>query len=139
MIKKTISYTDYFGKERTEDFYFNLTKAELIELEMGTSGGLEYYMDRITKEQNNNELFQLFKKIILIGYGEKSDDGRRFVKSKEIQEAFCQTPAYDMLIMEFFEHPEYAAEFIRSMLPSDLNEKVSALGTGNVVEVGVPG
>lgn len=129
MIKKTITYTDYFDTERTEDFYFNLTKAELFEMEMGTDGGLEHYLQRISQEQDRDKLFQYFKKVILSAYGEKSDDGKRFVKSEELSQAFCQNPAYDILMMEFFNDPEYAAEFISAIMPKDLQEKVAELQT----------
>ena len=127
MIKKTITYTDYFGEERTEDFYFNLTKAELIEMEMSTTGGLENYLTKISKEQDRNKLFQYFKQVILAGYGEKSDDGRQFLKSEELSRKFCQCPAYDVLLMEFFDNPDYAATFINAMMPADLSEKVAEM------------
>lgn len=131
MIKKTISYTDYFGKERKEDFYFNLTKAELIEMEMTTAGGMEYYLTKITQEEDREKLFMYFKQVILAGYGEKSDDGRQFIKNDELRQKFVQCPAYDVLLMEFFENPEYAAKFINEMMPADLTEKVAELQANN--------
>ena len=127
MIKKTITYTDYFDQERTEDFYFNLEQSEIIELEMGITGGLEYYMQRITEEKNTDKLFQMFKKVLLLGYGQKSADGREFEKSEELSRKFSQTKAYDALIIEFFDNPEYAAEFIGKMLPQGLDAKVKEM------------
>lgn len=137
MIKKTITYTDYFDQPRTEDFYFNLTKAELIEMEMSTDGGLEYYLTKISQEQDRNKLFQYFKKVILAGYGEKSDDGRQFVKSDELRQKFEQCPAYDVLLMEFFDKPDYAATFINSMMPKDLSAKVEELQAKQTMRLSV--
>ena len=94
MKKETVTYTDYNGTERTEDFYFNLTKAEIMEMEMGTTGGLVEMIKRIVAAQDAPAIIKVFKDLILKAYGEKSPDGKRFIKSDEISTAFSQTEAY---------------------------------------------
>lgn len=120
MVKKTITYTDYNGETREEDFYFNLTKPELVELELGEDGGLRAYLEKIVKSKDARNVLAMFKKIIGLAYGIKSPDGRRFLKSKDISEAFFQSEAYVALYMELLENPDVAAAFIQSMLPADM-------------------
>lgn len=120
MLKKTIKYTDYNGTERTEDFYFNLTKAEILEMEMSEAGGLTAKLHRIIESKDNRELMRHFKYIIHKAYGEKSDDGRRFVKGDEISTAFEQTEAYEELFMELFSDAEKAAEFVNGIIPQGI-------------------
>ncbi len=119
MLKKTITYTDYNGTERTEDFYFNLSKAEAMEMEMGTSGGLTETIKKIIAAQDNPSIIKIFKDFILKAYGEKSLDGKRFIKSKEISEAFSQTEAYSQLFMELATNADAAAEFVNGIVPQD--------------------
>ena len=120
MIKKTINYVDYNGVERKEDFYFNLSKAEVAEMELSVDGGLSNMIEQIVNSKDNKEIIALFKQIILKAYGEKSPDGKRFVKSKEISEAFSQTEAYSELFVELALDEEKAANFIKGILPLDL-------------------
>lgn len=122
MIKKTITYTDYNGVERTEDFYFNLTKAELIDWQYSVDGGLYEILDKITKSADAAKIIDYFKEILLRSYGEKSDDGKRFIKSPELSTAFSQTEAYNMLYMELFSDADVASDFIKGILPSDFGE-----------------
>ena len=124
MLKKTITYTDWFGDERTEDFYFNLSKSELSELQASEEGGLIRFIDKIVKTVDQRKLIEMFKGLILKSYGEKSDDGRRFIKSKELSEAFSQTPAYDILFMELSSDDVAAADFIKGIIPADLADKL---------------
>ena len=119
MLKKTITYIDYNGTERTEDFYFNLSKAEAMELEMGTSGGLTETINRIVAAQDSPSIIKIFKDFILRAYGEKSLDGKRFIKSPEISEAFSQTEAYSQLFMELATNAEAAAEFVNGIVPQE--------------------
>lgn len=123
MLKKTITYRDYDDVERTEDFYFHLTQAELTQLAFSVDGGLEEYLKVITKSQNNSEILSMFQKIIAMAIGVRSEDGRRFIKTDEIRDDFLQTNAYQELFMELMMNPSYAVEFIRGALPSDLAEK----------------
>ena len=126
MKKETVTYTDYNGTERTEDFYFNLTKAEIMEMEMGTTGGLVEMIKRIVAAQDAPAIIKVFKDLILKAYGEKSPDGKRFIKSDEISTAFSQTEAYSILFMSFATDADKAAEFVNGIIPSDLEEKVNA-------------
>jgi len=121
MLKKTITYTDYDGVERTEDFFFNLSKAEVAEMEMSNHGGMERLIQQITMTQDRKRLVELFKEIILKSYGEKSMDGRRFIKSKELSEAFSQTEAYSELFMQLATDTDLASDFINGVLPQTNN------------------
>ena len=119
MLKKTITYTDYNGHQRTEDFYFNLNKAELVELELSASGGLTVMMDRVIAAEDNPTLFKIFKDLVLKAYGIKSDDGRKFIKNQEVRDDFAQTEAYSVLVMELVSDAEKAAEFFNLIIPQD--------------------
>lgn len=117
MVKKTITYTDYDGVERTEDFYFNLSKSELIKMEYGTEGGLTKILKKITDSKDTTEIMKYFDEILSKAYGEKSPDGKRFIKSKELYEAFAQTNAYDILFMELFSDTDKMTSFIKGIVP----------------------
>ena len=118
MLKKTIKYTDFSGNERTEDFYFNLTKAEIMEMEMGTTGGMAEMINKIVASQDAPAIIKIFKELILKAYGEKSADGKRFVKSEEISVAFSQTEAYSQLFMELATDADAAAKFVNGIVPT---------------------
>lgn len=117
MYKKTISYTDYDGNERTEDFYFNLTEAEVAKLELSTPGGLTKMMQRIVQEQNGQQIIDTFEDLIARSYGVKSPDGRQFQKSPELVKAFTQTEAYSKLFMELATDADAASEFFNHIIP----------------------
>ncbi len=117
MLKKTITYTDYNDVERTEDFYFNISKAEAMEMEMSVNGGLTTLINKIIATSDAPSIVAYFKEFILKAYGEKSLDGKRFVKSKELSDAFAQTEAYSNLYMELATNAEAAAEFVNGVLP----------------------
>lgn len=118
MLKKTINYTDYNGVERKEDFYFNLTKAEIVDMEMGEVGGYSEMIKKIIKTKDTPSLSKIFKDLILKAYGEKSADGRRFIKSKELSDEFAQTEAYTELYVELLSDDKAAADFINGITPS---------------------
>lgn len=117
MLKKTITYTDYNGVERTEDFYFNLTKAEIAEMELEVPGGMTTMIERITKTQDTPSLIKLFKDLILRSYGKKSDDGRRFIKNKELCDEFKDSEAYSELFMELATNADAASAFVNGITP----------------------
>ncbi len=117
MIKKKIKYVDFDGVEREETFYFNLSEAELIEMEFSTTGGMMDYIERIVAEKDSMRIMKLFKEIIMLAYGEKSPDGRRFVKSTEISTAFTQTGAYSVLMLELLQDADEAGAFIEGLIP----------------------
>lgn len=121
MLKQTITYTDYNGAERTEDFYFNLSKAEVMEMELSTSGGLAEMITKIVNAQDAPAIIKIFKEVILKAYGEKSPDGKHFIKSEEIATAFSQTEAYSKLFMELATDADKASAFINGIMP-DSNE-----------------
>ena len=118
MLKKTITYIDYNGTERKEDFYFNLSKAEIMEMEMGTTGGMVEMINKIVAAQDAPAIIDMFKKMILKAYGEKSADGKRFIKSKELSEAFSQTEAYSQLFMELATDADAASKFVNGIVPA---------------------
>lgn len=130
MLKKTITYTDYDGLERTEEFRFNLTKAELVDMELTTAGTFSETMKRIIAEKDIIRIAKLFKELLLKSYGVKSDDGKRFIKSQELSEAFSQTEAYSDLYIELLSNPEEAAKFFAEVAPK--MEEVSVVPAGNV-------
>ena len=120
MLKKTFTYVDYNGVERTEDFYFNLSKAEVTEMELSVEGGFSKMLEEIVKSNDNARILELFKEMVLKAYGEKSADGRRFVKSKELAEAFSQTEAYSEIFMELAMDEKAAAAFVNGIMPANL-------------------
>ena len=115
-----MTFKDLDGNDVTEDFYFSLSKAEITEMELSYSGGLSEHRMRIVKAEDGGEIIATFKKIILAAVGERSEDGRRFIKSEEISNNFSQTQAYSDLFMELVVDGEKAAEFVNAIVPSDL-------------------
>ena len=118
MIKKTITYTDYNDVTHTETYLFNLSKAECMEMEMSTSGGLTEMINKIIETQDVPAIIKIFKDLILKAYGVKSPDGKRFIKSEELSTAFAQTEAYSVLFMELATNAEEAAAFVNGIMPS---------------------
>lgn len=118
MLKKTIKYEDYNGVEREEDFYFGFSKAELFELQTTTDGGFAEKIQKAVKAQDMVAIMTLFKEIILKTVGKKSDDGKRFIKNKEIAEEFEQSPAYSILFMELATNAEEAKKFMEAVIPA---------------------
>lgn len=117
MLKKTVTYTDYNGVERTEDFYFNLTRSELMEMHLTTEGGMDEKINNIIKAKSQPELEKLFKEILLKSYGKKSPDGRLFMKNDEIRAEFEASPVYDELYMKLFTDENAAADFVNGVIP----------------------
>lgn len=122
MLKKTIKYTNYDGVEKEKDFYFNLKKSELVDLQYKTEKGFIDYIEQITSSGDSSKLWKAFRDIVMLSYGKKSDDGERFMKSEEISKEFEETEAFSVLIMELIEKEGAAADFINGIMPSDLKE-----------------
>lgn len=120
MLKKTINFVDYNDNERTEDFYFNLTKAEIAEMELSTVGGLTQMLRGMIAAQDMPAIVKFVKDLILKSYGKKSPDGKRFIKSPELSEEFMQTEAYSQLFMELSTDADKTAEFVNGILPADI-------------------
>lgn len=130
MLKETITYEDYNGNSRTEDFYFNLTEAELMEMEMSMNGGLAEMIQRIVSTQDAPAIIKIFKEMVLKAYGQKSLDGKRFIKSDAMREEFSQTEAYSQLFMKLATDADAAAKFVNGIMPAKLAEQAkSALPT----------
>lgn len=128
MLKKTIKYVDYNDEERVEDFYFNLTKAELTEMNFSEEGGLQNVLRQIMNTRSYTKIAELFKTIILKSYGEKSPDGKRFIKTDDngrpLAKSFEETQAYSELYMELASNDEAATAFIIGIIPKDIRESV---------------
>ena len=137
MLKKTITYTDYEGNERTEDFYFNLSKAEALEMQLGKAGGLARALEMIVATRDQPKIVEYFKEFILKSYGEKSPDGKRFIKSPEIVIAFSETEAFSMLFMELATNADAAAVFVEEVLPKQLEDHLPPQKKGAKAEVSV--
>lgn len=126
MLTKTIKYVDYNGVEREETFLFNLSKAEVAEMELSVSGGLVQMIEKIVAAEDGKLIIDLFKDIILRSYGEKSPDGRRFIKTKELSLGFSQTEAYSNLFMELATDADAAAAFVNGIVPIPIDKKSAA-------------
>lgn len=133
MLKKTITYTDYNGVERTEDHYFNLSKAEIAEMELSVKGGYTEMISAIVKEKDTPSIMKIFKEFIIRAYGKKSPDGRRFEKSEEISKDFLETEAYSTLLMELLSDAKAAADFINAIIP-----KVNETSSNNISSIPAP-
>lgn len=136
MYPKTIKYTDFNGTEREETFYFNLSKAEVMEMELGTAGGFTAILSRMIKSPDQVALSKLFKDIILKSYGEKSPDGRYFRKLSDagvpLSIAFSQTEAYSVIYMELLNDDVKAAEFIKGIAPVEVTDSDLAKATAEL-------
>lgn len=131
MLKKTITYIDYNDQKRTEDYWFHLTKSELIELDASNEGGLETTIRKIIKETDTKRIVELVKNLVLKSYGEKSTDGKRFVKSKEAAEAFMQTEAYSQLFVDLISDPDQMTAFFKGIIPQDVREQADKMAKEN--------
>lgn len=117
MFKKTVNYTDYDGNERKEDFYFNFTKAEIVEMQYSEVGGLQKMISNIIAADDKPRLISLFKDLVLKAYGQKSPDGRRFIKNQELRDDFAQTEAYSIIFMELATNDKAAQDFVNGITP----------------------
>lgn len=122
MLKKTLTYKDFNGDEVSEDYFFHLSQAELVELELSHKGGLSESMKKIIADEDGKAIIAEFKKIILQAYGKRSDDGRRFIKNQELRDEFESSEAYSTLFMELVLNAGSAAEFINGIVPSGMDE-----------------
>lgn len=125
MLKERITYPDFNDVERTEDFYFNFTEAEVAEMQLSVDGGLKQKIEKIINAQSEPELIKIFKELILKAYGEKSPDGRQFIKSEELSKKFEQTNAYSQLFMKLAFDDEAAARWINGVIPKSLADEIA--------------
>lgn len=131
MIKKTVTYTDYNGNSRTEDFYFNLNKAEVLELELSTDGGLEAFVNKVVAEHDTRNLCSLFKSLVLKAYGVKSLDGKRFEKSQKLRDEFEQTEAYAEIFTTLATDTDAAIEFFNGIIPKVPENTIQELNSAS--------
>lgn len=122
MLKRTIKFKDFNGNNLEEDFYFNLTEAEITELEMSEKGGLSNAIEKAVKEENNSTIMRIFKGVIMKAIGIKSEDGKRFIKSEQITKEFLQTQAYSVLFMELATNADAASTFMNSIIPETVKK-----------------
>lgn len=130
MVVEKIKYTDFNGLEREEEFMFNLTEAEITEMELTTDGGLSDSIKKIIAAQDTPQIIKVFKMLLLKSYGEKSADGRRFVKSEKLSEEFSQTNAYSQLFMKLATDDKAAVAFINGIMPDSMQEKAAGNNPG---------
>ena len=130
MVVEKIKYTDFNGLEREEEFMFNLTEAEITEMELTTDGGLSDSIKKIIAAQDTPEIIKVLKMLLLKSYGEKSADGRRFVKSDKLSEEFAQTNAYSQLFMKLATDDKAAVAFINGIMPDSMQEKAAGNNPG---------
>lgn len=124
MLKRTVTFTNYDGEEVTQDFYFNLTNAEIVEMELSTPGGLSTMLQRIVNTKNIPETVKLFKEIMLKAYGQKSADGNHFIKNQQLTDEFVSSPAFSELYMELAFDSDAATKFINGVIPADAASKI---------------
>ena len=127
MLKKTITCQNFNEVETTEDYWFNFTESEIIEMQLGTAGGLDESIKQIVAGMDLPSMVKFFKDFVLKAYGVKSPDGKRFIKSDELREAFSQTQAYNKLFMELAFDDKAAAEFINGVIPKDVADKMNEI------------
>lgn len=125
MIGITKTYKDFNDVERTETKFFNLTEAEVMEMELGTAGGVVELLQRIVAAKDQPTIIKFFKDFILKAYGEKSPDGLRFDKSEQMRQDFSNTQFYNLLFMELATDDEKAAKFVNGVIPQSVGIKRS--------------
>lgn len=128
MYKYTATYTDYDGVERTEDFLFNLSEAEIVEMEYGVTGGMQRMLEQIVAAKDTKRIMDVFKDLIKRAYGVKSPDGRRFEKDEKLSKEFTETPVYSDMFMKFARDADAAAEFINKIIPQSVAAEVAKQG-----------
>lgn len=127
MLKERIKYVDHDGKEYERDFYFHLSKADLIKLEVGHNGGLETYLGNIINSQDNAEIMQNFETIFKIAYGIKLPDDS-FVKRPEETEKFFASEAWSEFLVKLISDADYAAKVINNLVPKEISEQAAKDG-----------
>ena len=127
MVKKTITYIDYDGTERTEDFYFNLSEAEVTEMQLSVEGGMRGYIEKIVAAKSQLELVKLFKDVVLTSYGKKSADGRLFMKNDTIRAEFEAHPAYSMIYMDLVTDEAKASACVNGIMPTAMPSQTPAM------------
>lgn len=126
MYTKKITYTDYNGEQRTEPFYFNLNKGELIKLQLSKNGGYQAFLRRLLDTNDQAEIIKVFDQFIKDAYGVKSDDGKRFIKNQEVLDEFTQSEAYSELLTELISDEKAQLEFIQGLMPAEYMQQIAS-------------
>ena len=126
MIKQDITYTNFEGEQETETLYFHLNKVELMEMQVSEKRGLAQYITDIQKAENNKEIFRLFKEIVLRAYGERSDDGKKFIKNERLREEFEGSLAYEELMVKLVTEADFAVKFVNGIMPAGMADQIAA-------------
>ena len=126
MIKQDITYTNFEGEQETETLYFHLNKVELMEMQVSEKRGLAQYITDIQKAENNKEIFRLFKEIVLRAYGERSEDGKKFIKNERLREEFEGSLAYEELMVKLVTEADFASKFVNGIMPSGMADQIAA-------------
>lgn len=126
MIKQDITYTNFEGEQETETLYFHLNKVELMEMQVSEKRGLAQYITDIQKAENNKEIFRLFKEIVLRAYGERSGDGKKFIKNERLREEFEGSLAYEELMVKIVTEADFAAKFVNGIMPAGMADQIAA-------------
>lgn len=134
MVKETLTYTDYSGTERKEDFYFNLTQIEWIRVSAKCGGDIRAFIAKCVRENNLPAMLEFIETLVQTAYGEKSPDGRKFVKSDDILESFIRTEAYNDFVMGLFSDADKAANFFNRLVPKDIKTPIKAPSVISTVE-----
>lgn len=124
MLKKTVQYTNFNDQQVTEEHFFHLSKAELVEMELSMEGGLSKHLTDLVEKGDGRTIMETFKKLLLDAYGIKSEDGRRFIKNQEVRDEFASSEAYSQIFMELATSADAAAEFINGIVPQGMDEEV---------------
>lgn len=125
MLKKSITYETFDGETVTDEFYFNISKAELVKMELSQKGGLKEHLERIVASQDGKQIIAAMEDIVEQSYGKKSEDGKHFTKSKEIWEEFKSTEAYSVFFMELVTETDKAVEFVNGVVPKELQDEAA--------------
>lgn len=126
MIKQDITYTNFEGEQETETLYFHLNKVELMEMQVSEKRGLAQYITDIQKAENNKEIFRLFKEIVLRAYGERSEDGKKFIKNERLREEFEGSLAYEELMVKIVTETDFAVKFVNGIMPAGMADQIAA-------------
>lgn len=129
MLKKTYTYIDYNGVERTETFYFHFTEAEILDMEMSAEGGFAERVQRIVDAKDQAALMKVIKNFVIDAYGVKSDDGRRFIKNDKVKTEFVECPAFSDIFMDMVTNDELAAEFVNGVIPDTMKKRFAEIAS----------
>ena len=135
MYKMTVTYPDFDGTERTEDFFFHLSKSEITKMNFATPGGMEAYLNKIINSKDGEQIMNTFDMFITKSFGVKSEDGKHFRKTQEDLDDFLSSAAYDQIFMELCTDSDKAAKFVNGIIPADLAAEIDKMNKANIKPV----